>query len=120
MSGTVSAASERIVLQLDVAIAFEGLILNRLERISKAGKQPWLRGLLVRGFLSECRALRELQHTDQSVGDVPQPGTTRQTPVNHPRSETPQETNPQTEPVVASEQPAGNPVSFGALRKVIG
>ena len=120
MSGTVSAASERIVLQLDVAIAFEGLILNRLERISRAGKQPWLRGLLVRGFQSECRALRELQQSDQSDSDVPQPGTTRQTPVKRRSPESLQASNPQTEAVVVSEQPAGNPVSFGALRKVIG
>ena len=119
MSGTVSATSERIVLQLDVAIAFEGLILNRLDRISKAGKQPWLRGLLVRGFQSECRALRDLQQSDQSDSDV-SPGTTHHAPVNRRSPESLPETNPQTEAVVVSEEPAGNPVSFGALRKVIG
>jgi hypothetical protein len=48
----------RIVLQLDVRIALEAIILNRLERIPATRRQEWLRGLLVQGFRSECQTLR--------------------------------------------------------------
>jgi hypothetical protein len=48
----------RIVLQLDLRIALEAIILNRLERIPTTRRQEWLRGLLVHGFRSECQALR--------------------------------------------------------------
>ena len=49
---------QRIVMQLDLRIALEAIILNRLERIPPARRQEWLRGLLVQGFRSECQALR--------------------------------------------------------------
>ena len=48
----------RIVLQLDLRIALEAIILNRLERLPAARRQEWLRGLLVQGFRSECQVLR--------------------------------------------------------------
>ena len=48
----------RIALQLDLRIALEAIILNRLERIPAARRQEWLRGLLVQGFRSECQTLR--------------------------------------------------------------
>jgi len=51
-------SGERVVLQLDTRIALEAIILNRLERIPKARRQEWLRGLLVQGFRQECQALR--------------------------------------------------------------
>ena len=46
-------SGERVVLQLDTRIALEAIILNRLERIPKARRQEWLRGLLVQGFRQE-------------------------------------------------------------------
>ena len=48
----------RIALQLDLRIALEAIILNRLERIPAARRQEWLRGLLVQGFRSEFQVLR--------------------------------------------------------------
>jgi hypothetical protein len=50
----------RITLQLDTRITLEAIILNRMERIPKARRQEWLRGLLVQGFRVECRVLREV------------------------------------------------------------
>ena len=40
-------------------MAFEALILQRLQRIPTGRRQAWLRGLLVQGFLEECRLRRE-------------------------------------------------------------
>ena len=59
----------RLCLQLDPHMAFEALILQRLQGIPARRRQEWLRGLLVQGFLDECRGRRE---TD----DAP-PGATR-------------------------------------------
>ena len=50
----------RITLQLDTRIVLEAIILNRMERIPKARRQEWLRGLLIQGFRTECRSLREV------------------------------------------------------------
>ena len=52
---------KRTVLQLDPRVAFEALILNRLERIPECRRQEWLRNLLVEGFRHECRTLRLAQ-----------------------------------------------------------
>ncbi len=49
----------RVVLQLDPRIALEAIILNRLERIPKARRQEWVRGLLMQGFRVECQVQRE-------------------------------------------------------------
>jgi hypothetical protein len=51
---------QRLCLQLDPRMAFEALILWRLERVPKGRRQEWLRGLLVQGFLDECRVRREV------------------------------------------------------------
>ena len=51
----------RLVLQLDLRIALEAIISNRVERIPATRRQEWLRGLLVQGFRSECQALRGAQ-----------------------------------------------------------
>ena len=53
-----AGSRNRIVLQLDPRIALEAIIQNRLERIPKARRQEWLRGLLVQGFRQECQVLR--------------------------------------------------------------
>ena len=50
---------QRLCLQLDLRMAFEALILQRLQRIPTGRRQEWLRGLLVQGFLDECRLRRE-------------------------------------------------------------
>ncbi|MES9875399.1 MAG: hypothetical protein ABW146_20040 [Candidatus Sedimenticola sp. 6PFRAG7] len=50
----------RVVVHLDLRIALEAIIMNRLERIPTTRRQEWLRGLLVQGFRSECLALRGL------------------------------------------------------------
>ena len=50
---------QRLVLQLDPRIALEAIILNRYERTPTTRRQEWLRGLLVQGFRSECRVLRD-------------------------------------------------------------
>ncbi len=39
---------------------FEALLLQRLARIPTGRRQAWLRGLLVQGFLDECRLRREV------------------------------------------------------------
>lgn len=49
------------MLLLDPRVAFEALILNRLERIPEGRRQEWLRGLLVHGFSQECQSLRVVQ-----------------------------------------------------------
>ncbi len=56
-----TVGGKRIVLQLDLRVAFEALILNRLERIPQGRRQEWLRSLLVEGFRHECRTLRVAQ-----------------------------------------------------------
>ena len=114
--------SEGIALQLDVAIVCEALILNRLQRLPESRKQAWLRGLLVQGFQNECRAVRDLQRA--SVGETNasrhQTTLTQQAPAEYRDPESQQETYLHTKPVAVSERPAGNIVSFAALRKVVG
>ena len=56
-----STGANRLTLHLDPRVAFEALILNRLERIPKSRRQEWLRGLLVQGFRQECQSLRVVQ-----------------------------------------------------------
>ncbi len=53
------SGGQRLYLQLDPRMAFEALILQRLARIPTGRRQEWLRGLLVQGFLDECRLRRE-------------------------------------------------------------
>ena len=122
MSATVSPVPQPIALQLDVAIVFEALILKRLGHLPKSRKQAWLRGLLVQGFRNECRALRDLQRVDPSDANTPwqQNMARNQAAVEHRDPRPQQETYLATKSVAVSERPAGNTVSFAALRKVIG
>ena len=53
-----SKSGYRVVLHLDLRIALEAILVNRLERIPATRRQEWLRGLLIHGFRSECQALR--------------------------------------------------------------
>ena len=44
---------------MSAGMAFEALILQRLQRVPTGRRQEWLRGLLVQGFVGECRGRRE-------------------------------------------------------------
>jgi hypothetical protein len=106
----------RIVLQLDVRIALEAIILNRLERIPVTRRQEWLRGLLVQGFRSECQTLRG------APDDVKRSPTSAFT--NWMASEAKKSVSlPGPEPAVVKVKPShANAASkpFAALGKVIG
>ena len=123
-----AAAGKRIVLQLDSRVAFEALILNRLERIPEGRRQEWLRGLLVQGFSQECQSLRVLQDeieprsiapTHARVVSAKQPQTAFAAWLAKPVSRADVAVTPV--PVVAKERtPAGQGKPFAGLRKVIG
>ena len=91
------------------------MVLNQLDRIPKTRRQEWLRGMLVKGFCSECLALqggsvnRERRSatafTQWLVGESQRSVTSKQEP---PR--------PQTQLVQTKAE--GKP--FAALGKVIG
>lgn len=68
------AGGKRIVLQLDPRVAFEALVLSRLERIPEARRQEWLRGLLVQGFRHECQGLKVAQDEVAPRRITPAPG----------------------------------------------
>lgn len=53
-----ASVRNRIALQLEPRIALEAIILNQLERIPRARRQEWLRGLVVQGFLIERQTLQ--------------------------------------------------------------
>ena len=124
MKATVSPISQRIGLKLDLSIAFEALILNRLRRLPESRRKEWLRGLLVQGFQSECRALRKLQRAGQTGADEPrnQNVAARQSvsAINHQSPLPRPKTSPQAGPAVMKAHESGDTVSFAALRKVIG
>ena len=124
MKATVSPISQRIALKLELSIAFEALILNRLRRLPEIRRKEWLRGLLVQGFQSECRALRKLQRAGQSGADAPwnQNVAARQSvsAINYESPVPRPKTSPQAESAVMKAHESGNTVSFAALRKVIG
>lgn len=115
------------MLQLDPRVAFEALILNRLERIPEGRRQEWLRGLLVQGFRYECRSLR----VQDDVG--PQPNRSRQAQgvsTGQPSSafaawlakpSAPPARETRTTPAAVEDNaPAGQGKPFAGLRKVIG
>ncbi len=125
MKQTVSPIGQRIALKLDVGMAFEALILNRLARVPNTRRQEWLRGLLVQGFQYECRALRKLQHGLDPGCKLP---SEKQKPVVHRSLQPASYQAPMSKPnlsakpeSVASElRHSSGEVSFAALRKVIG
>jgi hypothetical protein len=58
----------RIAIHLDTRISLEAVLLNRHEKIPRARRQEWLRGLLMQGFRLDCQALRDASletNTDQ-------------------------------------------------------
>ncbi len=106
-------SGERVVLQLDTRIALEAIILNRLERIPKARRQEWLRGLLVQGFRQECQALRgttdERQKPPAMAFAFRPEGAMKYSSVN-----------PVVAPIVPPPADGGADKPFAALGKVIG
>ncbi len=64
---------QRLCLELDPRMPFEALLLQRLQRIPTGRRQAWLRGLLVQGFLDECRLRREVE--DGAPGTTTRQGT---------------------------------------------
>lgn len=122
-----STAGKGVALQLDPRVAFEALILNRLERIPQARRQEWLRGLLVQGFRQECQSLRLVQDevVPQSMRP-PQGGVSTRQPRTAfaawlAQPSAPPATETETTPVaVEVNNAAGEGKPFAGLRKVIG
>jgi hypothetical protein len=118
------AGGQRLCLQLDPRMAFEALILQRLQCIPTGRRQEWLRGLLIQGFLAECRQRRE---ADGGVCDRPGAATrrpghafagwlTERAPTPHaPTAAEPDSSDSQRPAAVAA-----NAKPFAHLRKVIG
>jgi hypothetical protein len=105
-------------------MAFEALILQRLQRIPTGRRQDWLRGLLVQGFLDECRLRRE---ADAEACAPPQAATPRQGTAFAgwltERSPTPQPPPAPKADLCDPPRPAvagTNEKPFAHLRKVIG
>jgi len=123
-----AAGGKRVVLQLDPRVAFESLILKRLERIPEGRRQEWLRGLLVQGFRYECQTLRVAQdEIDPLQIERPQgrgvstnkPRSAFATWLAEPASRT--DTTIRTTPVaVEKHRPGSQGKPFAGLRKVIG
>lgn len=123
-----SIEGKRINLQLDPRVAFEALILNRLERIPEGRRQEWLRGLLVQGFCQECQSLRVVQ--DEIDPQAMRPPQGRGVSTRQPRTAfaawlaqpaAPPATATKTTPVaVEANTAAGQGKPFAGLRKVIG
>jgi len=123
-----SRGDKRIVLQLDPRVAFEALILNRLERVPESRRQEWLRGLLVQGFRQECQSLRMVQDEvdpqpmrppQGQVASTRQPQTAFAAWLAQPSA--PPATETKTTPVAVEANTAadqGKP--FAGLRRVIG
>lgn len=123
-----SAGGKGINLPLDPRVAFEALILNRLERIPESRRQEWLRGLLVQGFRQECQSLRVVQDEvdpqpvrppQGHVASTRQPTTAFAAWLAQPIASLDAATK--TTPVaVEANTTAGQGKPFAGLRKVIG
>ena len=92
-----------LMIALDLRVAFEALLLNRLAAVPRERRQTWLRELLVNGFRQHCAGLRTLQQGDERRGFGA--AGSRQL----------------REPMPSAQLPAGAPLKpFAALRHVIG
>ena len=118
---------QRIALQLEPRVAFEALILKRLEQIPTGRQQEWLRGLLVQGFRYECQTLRVVQddaeprHAAPSQGQAAprRPGSAFATWLASPAPQA--DTQAQPVPAPAGRNSGGeHGKPFAGLRKVIG
>jgi hypothetical protein len=113
-----SPVSRRIAMKLDVEMPFEALILNRLNGVPASRQQEWLQGLLVLGFLNECRALRELQQVAdaQSLGVAERSQSSNSTP----REAVPAPFTSQADTDHQQQTPVARVASFASLRQVMG
>jgi len=110
MSRPVTPLAGRIALHLDFAVAFEALLLNRLEQMPAGRREEWLRGLLVRGFLSECESLKSVAAPASHRGHARAPARTC-VPADSRPAEVAEQPKPATgEPIV----------TFADLQRVIG
>ncbi|MEA3275561.1 MAG: hypothetical protein U9Q81_09810 [Pseudomonadota bacterium] len=115
---------QRLCLQLDPRMAFEALILQRLQRIPTGRRQEWLRGLLVQGFLDECRSRRGADGEACSLrgATTPRPGPafaswlTQRAPAVQPPPAVKADPCDPPRPAAADT----NDKPFAHLRKVIG
>lgn len=122
-----STGGKRIALQLDPRVAFEALILNRLDRIPEGRRQEWLRGLLVQGFRQECQSLRVVQdkvdpqtmRPPQELVSTRQPRTAFAAWLAQPVA-SPDTATKMTPVAVEANTAAGQGKRFAGLRKVIG
>ena len=122
MSAVMPRRAPGIVLQLELAIPLEALILNQLQRRPANRQAEWLRGLLVQGFLCECRALHWVQ---VASGSSVAPRAMIDTPAAQPAIaliNDPPTSAPPALPSIETpdEAKATEPLAFAALRKVIG
>lgn len=123
-----STTGTRIALQLEPRVAFEALILNRLERIPEARRQEWLRGLLVQGFRQECQSLRVVQ--DEVAPQPMRPQQEQGVSTRQPRTAfaawlaqpvaSPDTVTKTTPVAVEANTAAGQGKPFAGLRRVIG
>lgn len=123
MTAPSRAAKRRMSLTLDVAMPFDALILTRLLGLPTARRQEWLRGLLILGFQTECRLLREFDGECGALKPAVQDRevTTTPAPRGNDLTGTPHGTAPRERGArVAEHRPAGGEVSLAMLRKVIG
>ena len=107
---------QRVVLMLDPRIALEAIILNRLDRLPRARRQEWLRGLLLQGFRVECQTLRATP-SRAPVGHASRPG--RLNPITMPTSDHKPNSVPEVAETMVSRI-ATKEKPFAALGKVIG
>jgi len=105
-------------------MAFEALILQRLQCIPTGRRQEWLRGLLIQGFLVECRQRREAdgEACDRPGAATRRPGNafagwlTERTPTPHASAAAEPSSSDSQRPAAV----AANAKPFARLRKVIG
>lgn len=122
MNATVTPINRRIDLQLNVAFAFEALILKRLLNLPKMRQNEWLRGLLVLGFQHECAAIKSMQCTEEASSDSAWQHNIIAQPLTSAAKQHGAMDQPESIPerIPAAIQRSGNTVSFAALRKVVG
>jgi len=123
-----AAGGKRVFLQLDTRVAFEALILNRLERVPEGRRQEWLRGLLVQGFRYECQSLRiaqdeldprQIERPQEQGVSMSKPRSAFAAWLAEPVSQSDAATR--TIPVAVEEnRPGSQGKPFAGLRKVIG
>lgn len=125
MKANASSVGQLIELRLDLAFAFEALILKRLRRLPGCRREEWLRGLLVKGFQSECGSLRHLQRDARASSQAPsnQQLATMPAPISivqHQASASGRRFSRPAAKASRAAQHTNNAAPLAALRQVIG